>query len=34
VMGTRFATSVESATADEAKRLILQTRDGGVSTKR
>jgi NAD(P)H-dependent flavin oxidoreductase YrpB (nitropropane dioxygenase family) len=34
VMGTRFAASVESATADSAKRLIIQTQDGGVSTQR
>jgi len=34
VMGTRFATSKESAMADKAKNAIIQTRDGGVSTKR
>jgi nitronate monooxygenase len=34
VIGTRFAASVESAMADNAKSVILQTRDGGVSTKR
>ena len=34
VMGTRFATSRESAMADKAKNAIIQTRDGGVSTKR
>jgi len=34
VMGTRFATSNESAMTDKAKNAIIQTRDGGVSTKR
>jgi nitronate monooxygenase len=34
VIGTRFATSKESAMSDNAKSLILNTRDGGVSTKR
>jgi nitronate monooxygenase len=34
VMGTRFATTPESAMADNAKTLILQTTDGGVTTKR
>ena len=34
VMGTRFATTHESAIADKAKALILQTTDGGATTKR
>ena len=34
VMGTRFATTPESAMADNAKTLILQTTDGGATTKR
>jgi nitronate monooxygenase len=34
VMGTRFATTPESAMADNAKALILRTTDGGATTKR
>jgi nitronate monooxygenase len=34
VMGTRFAASAESAIADKAKDLILNTHDAGVTTKR
>lgn len=34
VMGTRFATTPESAMADDAKTLILQKTDGGATTKR
>ena len=34
VVGTRIAASAESAMADEAKALILQTSDGGLTTKR
>ncbi len=34
VMGTRFATTLESAMAENAKALILQTTDGGATTKR
>jgi nitronate monooxygenase len=34
VMGTRFAVSRESAMAPRAKELILQTKDGGRTTKR
>lgn len=34
VMGTRFAVSTESAMADKAKDVIIQTRDGGVNTRR
>lgn len=34
VIGSRFATSRESAMASNAKTLILQTRDGGRTTKR
>ena len=34
IIGTRFAASAESAMADNAKSLILQTNDGGATTKR
>jgi NAD(P)H-dependent flavin oxidoreductase YrpB (nitropropane dioxygenase family) len=34
VIGTRFAASVESAMAENAKSLILDAQDGGISTKR
>jgi len=34
VMGTRFGASHESAFPDAAKSIILQTHDGGVSTRR
>jgi nitronate monooxygenase len=34
VMGSRFATAQESAMAPNAKSLILDSRDGGRTTKR
>jgi len=34
VVGTRIATCTESAMAEKAKDIILQTSDGGASTKR
>ena len=34
VMGTRFAASVESAMAEQAKSIILSATDGGRSTRR
>jgi nitronate monooxygenase len=34
VMGTRFAVCAESAMPDKAKAVIIQTQDGGASTKR
>jgi nitronate monooxygenase len=34
VIGTRIAASAESAMMDGGKDLILQTSDGGLSTKR
>jgi nitronate monooxygenase len=34
IIGTRFATSVESSMAENAKLLILKTVDGGATTQR